>query len=138
VPNRATDRERASREAAALELLSSGAGSAYAALQLAERYGVSLRQARRYVAVAALELVGELTPHALDVAAGLALHRLSMVAGRAMLANDDALAVRASRAEAAAIAQIRRAIEPGRQTRFRLPTQPIRARPEDPPEDLPF
>lgn len=120
--DRSTDRERARRESEALELLSSGAGSAYAALQLAERYGVSQRQARRYVAVASLELCGQITPYSLDMAAGLTLHRLSMIAGRATLAGDDALAVRASRAEAAAIAQMRRAIS-APVTRFRLPTQ---------------
>lgn len=134
--DRATDRERASREAAALELLSSGAGSAHTASELASRYGVSLRQARRYVAVASLELCGQITPHSLDMAAGLTLHRLDMIAGRATLAGDDALAVRASRAQAAAIAQMRRAIS-APVTRFRLPTQPTAPGLDD-PDSVPF
>jgi hypothetical protein len=138
--DRSTDRERARRESEALELLSSGAGSAYAALQLAERYGVSQRQARRYVAAASFDLIGEVTPHSLDMSAGLALHRLDLIAGRAMdsgTPEDLALAIRATKAHASALAQFRRAIEPGRQTRFRLPTR--RASPDLPDEPgLPF
>jgi hypothetical protein len=141
--DRSTDRERARRESEALELLSSGAGSAYAALQLAERYGVSQRQARRYVAAASFDLIGEVTPHSLDMSAGLALHRLDLIAGRAMESGtpeDLALAIRATKAHASALAQFRRAIEPGRQTRFRLPiSRPSPDIPDDPPEpDLPF
>ena len=82
--DRASDRQRASREAEALALLSSGAGSAYAAQVLADRHGVSLRQGRRYVAAVAADLTGSLTPHALDQMALLSLHRLDLVAGRAM------------------------------------------------------
>lgn len=122
---RSTDRERASREAAALELLSSGAGSAYAAQVLASRYGVSIRQGRRYVAAVAPELTGSLTPHALDTMALLSLHRLDLIAGRAMESTDPesvALAIRATKAHTAALAQMRRAIS-APVTRFRLPTQ---------------
>ena len=36
---------------------------------------------------------------------------------------DLDLAIRATRAHASALAQFRKALEPGRQTRFRLPTQ---------------
>ena len=39
--DRSSDSERAAREVAALQLLSTGSGSAYAAALLAERYGVS-------------------------------------------------------------------------------------------------
>jgi hypothetical protein len=141
--DRSTDAERAAREAAALQLLSTGSGSAYAATLLAERYSVSLRQARRYVAAASFDLIGEVTPHSLDMSAGLALHRLDLIAGRAMESGspeDLALAIRATKAHASALAQFRRSIEPGRQTRFRLPTD--RASPDlpdDPSEpDLPF
>jgi hypothetical protein len=122
---RSTDRERASREAAALELLSSGAGSAHTAQTLASRYGVSLRQARRYVAAVAPDLTGSLTPHALDTMAMLSLHRLDLIAGRAMDSADPesvALAIRATKAHTAALAQFRRAIS-APATRFRLPTQ---------------
>jgi hypothetical protein len=119
---RSTDKERASREAEALALLSSGAGSAYAAQVLAERHGVSLRQGRRYVAAVAADLTGSLTPHALDQMALLSLHRLDLVAGRAMAADDHALAVSATKAHCAALAQIRKAIT-APAVRFRLPSQ---------------
>ena len=123
---RSTDKERASREAEALALLSSGAGSAYAAQVLAERHGVSLRQARRYVAAASFDLCDPATPAELDRQGMLSIHRLDLIAGRAMESGspeDLALAIRATRAHASALAQLRRAIEPGRQTRFRLPTR---------------
>jgi hypothetical protein len=124
---RSSDKERAAREAAALQLLSSGSGSAYAASLLSERYGVSLRQARRYVAAASFDLCDPVTPSELDRQGMLSLHRLDLIAGRAMESGtpeDLALAIRATRAHASALAQFRRALEPGRQTRFRLPTQP--------------
>lgn len=135
--DRATDRERASREAAALELLSSGAGSAYAALQLAERYGVSQRQARRYVAAASFQLCDAATPSEIDRQCMLSLYRLDLIAGRAMAAEDHTLAIQATRAHSVALAQFRKAIEPGRQTRFRLPTQPTAPGLDD-PDSLPF
>lgn len=140
---RATDAERAAREAAALQLLSTGSGSAYAASLLAERYSVSLRQARRYVAAASFELCDSATPAEIDRQYLLSLHRLDLIAGRAMengTPEDLALAIRATRAHASALAQFRRALEPGRQTRFRLPTS--RASPDLPDDpldpDLPF
>lgn len=120
---RSTDRERANREAEALALLSSGAGSAYAAQVLAERHGVSLRQGRRYVAAASFQLCDAATPAELDRQAMLSLHRLDLIAGRAMQAEDHTLAIQATRAHSVALAQFRKALEPGRQTRFRLPTQ---------------
>ena len=128
--NRATDAELAQREAAALDLLSTGAGSAFAAATLAERYGVSLRQARRYVAVASFELCDSATPHELDRQAMLSLHRLDLIAGRAMADNDEQLAIRATKAHSAALAQFRRAVT-APATRFRLPT-------ESPPAEPPF
>lgn len=133
--NRATDAESAAREAAALELLSAGAGTALSAQTLATRYGVSIRQARRYVAAAALDLCGDVTPASLDLAAGLSLHRLELIAGRAAVAGDDATAIRAGRAHASALAAFRRAIT-APVTRFRLPT---RASPGgDEPAPAPF
>ena len=137
---RATDHEIARRETHALGLLASGAGTAFSAQTLAERYGVSLRQARRYVATASLELCGELTPHALDVEASVALHRLSLVAGRAMAAGDEPLAIRATKAHIAGVAQMRRAIA-APVTRFRLPdARPRAPAPDDSgaPDGLPF
>ncbi len=132
---RATDAERVRREGEALELLSAGAGTAFAAQTLAERYGVSLRQARRYVSAAAFDLCEPATPHALDTAAMLAIHRLDLIAGRAMVAGDESTAIRATRAQAAALAQFRRAIT-APATRFRLPA--TRAAPNPPPENCPF
>jgi len=131
---RSTDAERVKREADALELLAAGVGSAFAVQTLASRYGVSLRQARRYVSAAAFDLTGPMTPHAIDEMALIVLHRLDLVAGQAMAEGDTSTAVRASRAHAAALAQFRKAIT-APATRFRLP-------PTGPPppseEELPF
>lgn len=137
---RSSDAQYAARVADALELLNTGAGSAFAAAVLAERYGVSLRQARRYVAGASYELCDPATPAELDRQEMLSLHRLDLIAGRAMAAGDDATAIRATRAHAAAIAQFRRAIT-APVTRFRLPTSADaapRASPGDLPPDCPF
>jgi hypothetical protein len=138
---RSSDAELAGRVADALALLSAGAGSAFAAATLAERYGVSLRQARRYVAGASFELCDPATPAELDRQAMLSLHRLDLIAGRAMAAGDDGTAVRATRAHAAALAQFRRAIT-APVTRFRLPTSadcaPARDSPGELPPDCPF
>lgn len=120
--NRASDAELAQREADALELLSTGAGSAFAAATLAERYGVSLRQARRYVAAASFELCDSATPHELDRQAMLSLHRLDLIAGRAMSGGDEQLAIRATKAHSAALAQFRRAVT-APAARFRLPSE---------------
>lgn len=109
---RATDTELSERERDALELLAAGLGTAMAAQTLAGRYGVSLRQAQRYVRVAALELLEPLTGHELDIQAGQALYRLDLIAGRAMAAGDTGAAIRATRAHGALLAQLRRAIEP--------------------------
>jgi len=124
--DRSSDAERAAREAAALQLLSTGSGSAYAASLLADRYGVSLRQARRYVAAASFDLCDPATPAELDRQFMLSIHRLDLIAGRACESGspeDLALSIRATKAHTSALAQFRRALEPGRQTRFRLPTQ---------------
>jgi hypothetical protein len=135
---RATDAERVKREAEALELLAAGYGSAFTAAELSRRHGVSHRQARRYVAAAAFELCDPvLSPHSLDSAAMLTLHRLDMIAGQAMAGDDPDhdLAVKASRAHAAALAQFRRAIS-APVTRFRLPPTVPPPDPED--ETIPF
>ncbi len=110
--DRCTAAELAEREAAALELLAQGTGTALSAHLLVERYGVSLRQARRYVRLAALELLEPLTTAELDAAFTVDLHRLELISGRAMVAGDDATAIRATRAHAAALTQFRRAIAP--------------------------
>ena len=141
--DRSSDKERAAREAAALQLLSTGSGSAYAASLLSERYGVSLRQARRYVAAASFDLCDPATPAELDRQGMLSLHRLDLIAGRAAESGtpeDLALCIRATKAHLQGLAQFRRALEPGRQTRFRLPTSRASPNlPDEPPEpDLPF
>lgn len=135
--DRCTDAELKEREADALELLASGCGSAFAAATLAERYGVSLRQARRYVHVASFDLCDAATPAELDRLAMVSLHRLDLLAGRAMAAGDEATAIRATRAHAAALSQFRRAIS-APAVRFRLPTSrsalPLGGA-ADPPDD---
>lgn len=131
---RATEAELADREAAALELLASGTGTAIASQLIAERYGVSLRTAQRSVRVAALELCSEpATGHALDCQAALGLYRLDLIAGRAMMENDPALAIRATKAHASALASLRRAVESAAPKRLRLRHQRTSAA-----EDLPF
>jgi hypothetical protein len=132
---RATDAERVKREADALELLAAGMGTAYSAQILSERYGVSLRTARRYVAAAAFDLTGPLNPATLDSMAMVTLHRLDLLAGQAVAEGDSGMAVRASRAHAAALAQFRKAIT-APATRFRLP--PSGPPPPEPDEPLPF
>jgi hypothetical protein len=136
VSSRATDSERRDREHHALQLLSEGHGSASAALQLSEAYSVSLRQARRYVQAASFDLCECATPAELDRQGMLSLYRLDLIAGRAMESDPD-LAVRATRAHAAALAQFRRAITAPAGTRFRLPD--TRDAPADTDTDsLPF
>lgn len=134
---RSTDAQLRERERAALELLSTGAGTAFAAAALAERYGVSLRQARRYVAAASFELCDDATPAELDRQAMLSLHRLDLIAGRAMAAGDEATAIRATRAHSVALAQFRRAIT-APATRFRLRDLRSIAPDSAAPPDCPF
>lgn len=138
--SRCTDAELAERQAAALQLLAGGAGTALTAQILSERFGVSLRTAQRYVNVASLELIEPLTTVELDRQAALSLYRLDMLAGQAAQSGDSATCIRASRAHAAALAQIYRAVTSTKPTRIRLPTATTRASPpvdgaEDP---LPF
>ena len=128
--NRATDKEQAARVSAALALLNDGKGSAYAAALIAAEYSVSLRQARRYVNLAALQLCNDLNPTELDTIAGLSLHRLELIAGRAMDSGENALAISATKAHLSAVAQLRRAIS-APMTRFRLST--AYTAPPDPP-----
>jgi hypothetical protein len=129
---RATEAELTDREAAALELLASGTGTAIASQLIAERYGVSLRTAQRSVRVAAFELVPSLSGHELDTQAALSLYRLELIAGR-HVETDPGLSIRATKAHAAALAQLRRAIESPAPKRLRLRHQRTSAA-----EDLPF
>lgn len=127
---RATDKEQALRVSAALALLNDGKGSAYAAALIAVEYTLSLRQARRIVNAAALQLCNDLNPTELDTIAGLSLHRLELIAGRAMESGENALAISATKAHLSAVAQLRRAIS-APMTRFRLST--AYSAPPDPP-----
>ena len=126
---RSTDREQGERVAAALVLLNDGKGSAYAAALLSSEFGVSLRQARRYVNLASLELCEDLNPVELDQLASLSLHRLELIAGQSIAAGDTKLAISATRAHLLAITQLRRAITSP--TKFRLSTK--YTYPPDPP-----
>ena len=126
--DRCSNAELAEREGAALQLLAAGTGSALTAATLAERFGVSLRQARRYVRVASFDLLEPLTPAELDCQAAADLYRLDLIAGRAISAGEDGLAIRATSAHARAVAQFRKAVEPAGPQRLRLRTS--RTRPE--------
>ena len=128
--NRSTDREQAARVSAALALLNDGKGSAYAAALLSSEFGVSLRQARRYVNLAALQLCEDLNPVELDQLASLSLHRLELIAGQSIAAGDTKLAITATKAHLSAVAQLRRAIS-APLTKFRLSTN--YTHPPDPP-----
>ena len=128
--NRATDKEQGERVAAALAFLNEGKGSAYAAALLSSEFGVSLRQARRYVNLAALQLCEDLNPVELDQLASLSLHRLELIAGQSIAAGDNKTAITATRAHLNSIALLRRAIS-APLTKFRLSTQ--YTQPPDPP-----
>ena len=127
---RSTDREQGGRVAAALVLLNDGKGSAYAAALLSSEFGVSLRQARRYVNLAALQLCEDLNPVELDQLASLSLHRLELIAGQSIAAGDNKMAIIATKAHLSALAAFRRAIS-APLTKFRLSTK--YTQPPDPP-----
>lgn len=122
---RATDQQLSDRETEALELLSNGSGSAYAASLLSHKYQVSLRQARRYVSAAAPHLCEALTLENIEDQFGFALYRLELIAGRAMAESNSAealqLAILATKAHTAALCQFHKALS-ATQTRCRLPT----------------
>lgn len=117
--NRSTDKQQGERVAAALALLNNGTGSAYAAALLSSEFQVSLRQARRYVNLAALQLCEDLNPVELDQLASLSLHRLELIAGQSITAGDTKTAIIATKAHLSAVAQLRRAIS-APLTKFRL------------------
>jgi hypothetical protein len=136
MPDRASDAEVSRRIAAALELLATGAGSAFTAQTIAARFGVSLRTARRYTSAATLDIVADCNPAELDKQAMLAIYRLDLIGGKAVASGDDQLAIRATRALAVSVAQMRKAIT-APAVRFRLKDQ--RPPPDTPDTDnLPF
>jgi hypothetical protein len=139
--DRATDRQAAERTAEALAMLSNGAGSAYVAQHLAATHAISLRQARRYVRLAVCDLIEPLTTVELDSQAALGLHRLELIASRAMASGDDGTAIRATRAHGAALAQFRKAVSDGQPRRLHIrgksnPVPPDELQPGD--LSLPF
>jgi len=122
VANRATDRELAERVGAALQMLNDGKGSAYAAALLSVEYDCSLRTARRYVNLASLDLCNDLSSQTeIDTLASLSLHRLELIAGKAIESGENALAISATRAHLSALAAMRKAIT-APVARFRLST----------------
>lgn len=122
---RATDQQLSARETEALELLSNGAGSAFAASLLSHKHKVSIRQARRYVSAAAPHLCEMLTLQSIEEQFGLALYRLELIAGRAMAESNDPeslrLAILATKAHTLALCQFHKALS-ATNKRCRLPT----------------
>jgi hypothetical protein len=114
--HRCTAAELLERQAFAVELLEQGYGSSMAAKRVAVEFGVSLRQARRYVRLALTDYVGELNTVALDLETGLDVVRLDQQIQRAIEADDSIQIIRAIKARAHIINQFRKAIQPvGRQ-----------------------
>ena len=93
---------------------------------LAERFGVSLRKAQRYVRLAGHDVIDQLDPANMDLLAALDLRELSKMAGQARLAGDDIKAMKMIKAHMAALAQWRRATV-AKPQRITLPTSLTRA-----------
>jgi hypothetical protein len=128
--HRCTAAELLERQAFALELLEQDYGTSMAAKRAAAEFGVSLRQAQRYVRLALTEFVGELNTAALDLEQGWHLAQLERQIQRAIEADDSVEIVRAIKARAQIINQFRKAIQPvGRQ---RITLRNSRTRPEMP------
>ncbi len=103
--HRCTSAEKAVRVREALELLLLGYGSALTAKTLADRYGVTPRQARNYVGPAARMLYVPLTRSELMTMAQENLHTLQTVSGQAMITGDLATVIKSNAAIAAATAR---------------------------------
>ena len=101
--HRSTSCEVAERVEAARELLVQRLGTAYAAQELAERYGVTDRQARNYVSRAAKELYCSLDMAGLRSAAEEEIHLLKLMCAQAVK-EGDTTAERKSRVAVAAAA----------------------------------
>ena len=108
--SRATDAEVAAREAEALEILISGKGTASTAQIMAERHGVTMRQARNYVRMAALdylEAVGDMSPSDIEFRALHNSHNLERIAETAAEEKDFPTAIRAQSALATVLLRLR-------------------------------
>jgi len=98
---RATKEQLSRREKEAMHLLSEGMGKAAVARHLASKHQLCLRQARRYVNTAALELMCEpLQVNNLDAGIALDLDRLDLLVESAMDDKDFKTAIQATKAHA--------------------------------------
>jgi hypothetical protein len=120
--DRCTAEELGERQAAAGELLCHGLSTSAASRAVAVRYGVSLRQARRYVRIAALERAGEQDAVEQDLAILLIAENLADDAVAARERGDHKTAIQADKARAAVLTQFRKAIAPVKPQRIRFPT----------------
>jgi hypothetical protein len=126
--DRCSDVELAERQAAAGELLCQGYSTSAASRILADRFGVSVRQARRYTRVAALERCGDSDPAELDIAILLIAENMADDAMAARESGDRKTAAQIEKARAAVLTQFRKAVAPVKPTRIRLPnarTKPV-------------
>jgi hypothetical protein len=108
--SRATDAEVAAREAEALDLLISGKGTASTARIMAERHGVTMRQARNYVRMASLdyfEAIGDMSPQEIEFRALHNSHCLERIAETATEEKDYPTAIRAQSALATVLLRLR-------------------------------
>ena len=122
--------ELTERQTAAGELLIRCFSTSAASRAIAERYGVSLRQARRYTRIAALDRCGDGDVAALDIEILLIAENMSEDALAARDDGDRKTAAQIEKARAAMLTQFRKAVAPVRPQRIRLPT--ARSKPELP------
>ena len=109
---RATKEQLSRREKEAMHLLSEGMGKAAVARHLASKHQLCLRQARRYVNTAALELMCEpLQVNNLDAGIALDLDRLDLLVESAMDEKDFKTAIQATKAHAMLSIQRLKALE---------------------------
>ena len=95
-----------------MELLSEGFGKAAVVRLLSEKHSLCLRQARRYVNSAALELMCEpFTTTNLDASIALDLDRLDLLTFQAMQNNETKTAIAATKAKASIAINRLRALE---------------------------
>jgi hypothetical protein len=126
--DRCTDAELAERQAAAGDLLCRGFSTSAASRIVADRFGVSLRQARRYTRIAALERCSDSDSTELDLAILLIAENMAEDAMAARESGDRKAAAQIDKARAAVLTQFRKAVAPVKPQRIRLPT--ARTKPE--------
>jgi len=98
---RATNEQKQQRTHEAVVMLANGMGKAQAALSLVERHGISLRQAQRYCKTAALEVMADpMNTCSLDTDIAMDMHRLDLIADKALLGGDQKTAINALKAKA--------------------------------------